>query len=62
MKLIKGIYIDNKGNEWVIEKIELPTFKNRYKFWVGECNALSKSFRADLKGQVIEQIKLFNSI
>jgi hypothetical protein len=60
MKLIKAIYMDNKGNEWVIEQLELPTFQNRYRFWVGECNALSKSFRADLKKQVMQQIKLFN--
>ena len=62
MKLIKGIYIDNKGNEWVIEQCSLPKKKGSYKFYVAECNAISKSFRADLKGQVIEQIKLFNQM
>jgi hypothetical protein len=59
MKQIKSIYIDNKGNEWVIEQCSLPKKKGSYKFYVGECIALSKNFRADLKGQVIQQIKLF---
>jgi hypothetical protein len=59
MKQVKSIYIDNKRNEWVIEQCSLPKNRSNYKYWIGECNALPKSFRADLKRQVIEQIKLF---
>jgi|LauGreSuBDMM15SN_2_FD.fasta_scaffold29679_3 hypothetical protein len=59
MKLIKSIYIDSKSNEWIIEQCSLSKIKGSYKFYVAECTALSKSFRADLKKQVFEQIKLF---
>jgi hypothetical protein len=59
MKLIKAIYIDSKGNEWIIEQCSLSKIKGSYKFYVAECILLKKSFRADLKRQVIEQIKLF---
>ncbi|MFY8161987.1 MAG: hypothetical protein ACOVNU_11705 [Candidatus Kapaibacteriota bacterium] len=59
MKHIKSIYCDSKGNEWVVQKESLPKIKGTYTYWIADCNALSKSFRADLKNQVIEQIKLF---
>jgi hypothetical protein len=60
MKHIKSIYCDKNGNEWVVQQFSLPTIKSRYNFWIAECSALSKSFRADLKKQVIDQINLFN--
>ena len=59
MKNIKTIYSDSKGNEWVVQKESLPKTKGTYTYWIADCYALSKSFRADLKKQVIEQIKLF---
>ena len=59
MKKIKSIYCDSKGNEWIVQQESLPKRKGTYTYWIADCNALPKSFRADLKNQVIEQIKLF---
>lgn len=58
MKHIKSIYCDKKGNEWVVQQESLPKIKGSYTYWIADCNSLNKSFRADLKKQVIDQIKL----
>lgn len=58
MKLIKSIYQDSKGNEWVIEKCTLPKMKRgEYIFYAAECSSLDKSLRNEKKGLLIKEIE-----
>ena len=57
MKLIKQIYQDKKGNIWEIEKCSLPKKRGYYTFWSADCITLNKSFRDNLKGNLLKQIE-----
>lgn len=57
MKLLKSLYQDNNGNVWEIEKQSLPKKKGQYNYWVAESKSLNKSIRANLKREIIKQIK-----
>lgn len=58
MKLQRSIYIDELGNEWIIERqsIERVVKGGSYSYWMGECDSLRKSFREPLKRTVIKAI------
>lgn len=49
MKLTKSIYLDSKGNEWVIYQESLPKKKGTYSYWIGECLKLNKYYREEKK-------------
>lgn len=57
MKLLKSLYSDSNGNVWEIQKESLPKKKGQFNFWVAECFSLNKSIRANLKRDLMNQIK-----
>lgn len=57
MKLLKSLYSDSNGNVWEIQKESLPKKKGQFNFWVAECLSINKSIRANLKRDLINQIK-----
>lgn len=57
MKLLKSLYSDALGNVWEIQKESLPKKKGQFNFWTAECKSLNKSYRANLKRDLIKQIK-----
>jgi hypothetical protein len=57
MKLTKSIYIDQKGNEWIIQRNYLPKKKGEYIFWTGECVKLNMEVKEDKKSDLKKLIE-----
>lgn len=58
MKLIKSIYEDPKGNQWVVQRIVLPkTVRGEYIFWQADCINFNMGLRAEKKTQLFNKIK-----
>lgn len=57
MKLLKCLYQDADSNIWEIQKESLSKKKGEYTYWIAECKSLNKCFRANLKRDILKQIK-----
>lgn len=61
MKLLKSIYLDDYGNEWILQCHEIPKQDQQkdgvYVYWTGECPTLNLSFKEKLKRKLIFEIE-----
>lgn len=57
-KLIKSIYEDEKGNQWILERHTEPRARTGEKvYWSAECSELKISWKENLKGDLIRKIE-----
>ena len=57
MKIIKSIYQDLNGNIWEVKRESLPKVRGEFVFWIAECTKKNISIRANLKKNIIIEIK-----
>ncbi len=55
MKLIRSIYMDKLGNEWIIQKHSLEKKRGYHVFWTAECG--NREFRENGKRLLIKKIE-----
>ena len=58
MKLLRTIYIDKAGNEWVIQRNTLPKKKGVYVFWTAECAKLNLEYKENTKKELKKHLDI----
>lgn len=59
IKLIKSIYLDSEGREWIVTKESLQKHRGEYIYWLAECKALNTTLKRDTKKEIKTAIETY---